>query len=609
MRTLLIAAALASVATVAQAGPSPAVPRQLDDAQVAGYRAVFAAIRAQKWLDAKLTLATMPTGPLHALARAELLTAKGSPKADPAELAAALAEGPELPQAEQIARMAENRGATGLAALPGVQRLVWTDGAPVRRTRAKSTAGNDAAAIDLAARMQPLIKDDRGEEAEALLDAKASSLSADCLTEWRQRVAFMYYVAGNDPAARRMASLAATGDGDWALHARWTVGLSAWRQQDYAAANAAFADVATRSSDTELRAAALYWTARTDMAAGHPERIEARLKNAAQLDETFYGLLARQTLGIRDPKSATDGPGAAAWQQLAQRPNIRVAAALSEIGEDELADAVIRRQARIGNPAEFAALSNFAGDLGLPGTQLWLTNNVPQGGRPAVAARYPAPTWVPDGGWRVDKSLVFAHTLQESRFRTGVVSPAGAYGLMQIMPASATDFTRATGIMLDKASLTRPSVNMAVGQDKLQRLRDTTATGGLLPKVIAAYNAGPVPVGAWNAESRDGGDPLLYIESIPFWETRGYVATVLRNYWMYERNGGKASPSRAALAQGLWPKFPGMAGAPAVRLQTAIAPARLRPLPPPPLTVDPAVLAAPTVTASVASSSVILGSN
>ena len=85
--------------------------------------------------------------------------------------------------------------------------------------------------------------------------------------------------------------------------------------------------------------------------------------------------------------------------------------------------------------------------------------------------------------------------------------------------------------------------------------------------MIAAYNAGPAPVEAWNAQARDGGDPLLYIESIPYWETRGYVTTVLRNYWMYEGQTGKvSSPSRVALAQGLWPRFPGMAGASAIRI-------------------------------------------
>ena len=60
---------------------------------------------------------------------------------------------------------------------------------------------------------------------------------------------------------------------------------------------------------------------------------------------------------------------------------------------------------------------------------------------------------------------------------------------------------------------------------------------------------------------------LLYIESIPYWETRGYVTTVLRNYWMYEGKDGRLkSPSRAALAQGMWPKFPGLPGPSAVRL-------------------------------------------
>jgi soluble lytic murein transglycosylase len=63
------------------------------------------------------------------------------------------------------------------------------------------------------------------------------------------------------------------------------------------------------------------------------------------------------------------------------------------------------------------------------------------------------------------------------------------------------------------------------------------------------------------------GDPLLYIESLPYWETRGYVPIVLRNYWIYEEEAGKPGPSRAALAQGMWPRFPGMAGANAVRLR------------------------------------------
>jgi hypothetical protein len=73
---------------------------------------------------------------------------------------------------------------------------------------------------------------------------------------------------------------------------------------------------------------------------------------------------------------------------------------------------------------------------------------------------------------------------------------------------------------------------------------------------MAAYNAGLSPVTRWNSEIRDMGDPLLYMESIPYWETRGYVAIVMRNYWMYQRIAGSASTSRLSLAQGQWPEFP-----------------------------------------------------
>jgi hypothetical protein len=58
---------------------------------------------------------------------------------------------------------------------------------------------------------------------------------------------------------------------------------------------------------------------------------------------------------------------------------------------------------------------------------------------------------------------------------------------------------------------------------------------------------------------------LLYIESIPYWETRGYVPIVLRNYWIYDQERGKSTSSRESLAQGLWPRFPGLPGPSALR--------------------------------------------
>jgi len=149
---------------------------------------------------------------------------------------------------------------------------------------------------------------------------------------------------------------------------------------------------------------------------------------------------------------------------------------------------------------------------------------------------------------------------------------------MQIMPAAAREHAGALGLAGNAADLARPDVNLALGQLHLQALRDCSATGGLLLKVIAAYNAGPLPIAHWNSQIRADGDPLLWMESVPYWETRGYVATVMRNYWMYEGQAGGPSDSRMALAEGLWPGFPGLAGGKAVRVAAnnlAVPPARL----------------------------------
>ncbi len=540
------------------------IPAQLEPAQREGYAAVFQAIRDERWTDAQIGLDAMKPGPLHTIARAQLYTAKGSPKVEAEQLVALLNEAPELPQAEQLARMAKARGAVDLPPLPATRPLIWQDGAP-RRTRAKATK-SDQVAADLAVAMQPFVKADDGAGAQALLD-QTEGLTPEALTEWQQKVAWIYFLQGDHANARAMAQKAANGTGEWALQGRWTDALTAWRQRDCASAETGFEGVAARATDVDLRAAALYWASRADMVCGQPQKIEARLKSAAQFGESFYGQLARQALGVKQKPAPAMQLVASDWAALDRRPNVRVAAALVEVGETTLADAVVRQQARIGDPAEFAGLVRVAQSLDLPATSIWLAHNCPSGVSATVEARYPTPNWAPDSGWRVDKALVYAHTLEESGFRNKVVSPAGAYGLMQIMPAAATDFARERGTILDKDALTKPSVNMDIGQRHLERLRDMGLTGGLLPKVIAAYNAGPKPVGEWNAIVRDGGDPLLYIESIPYWETRGYVTTVLRNYWMYEGQSGKArSASRSALAQGRWPRFPGLPGAAAVRI-------------------------------------------
>jgi soluble lytic murein transglycosylase len=556
---LALTPVLANSAMAAGDPPSSAmmsrgIPAQLDSTQREGYRAVFKAIREQHWVDAQIQLTTMKPGPLHSIAQAELYLAKGSPKVDNDPLLAVLANAPELPEAPAIARILASRGVV-TPGLPTPQKLIWANGAS---TRGRAKANKlDLATADLALKMQPYIKGDMGPEAQALLEA-TPNLTPEAQTEWQQRVAWIYFLQGDDNNARAMAYKARVGAGDWAVQGEWVGGLAAWRQGDCTAAGQAFVKVAARASDVELRAAGLYWAARADMKCDKPQLVEARLKNAAQLDETFYGMLARQQLGIKEQPRVSDELMLADWDKLQNRPNVRVAAALVEIGETDLAGNVLKQQAKIGPTVEYASLVRLTETLDLPETLMWLGNNCPQGAKPPTIARFPAPKWTPDGGWKIDKALVYAHALQESRFKRNVISPAGAYGLMQIMPAAAIDYARERGITVDRGALAMPSVNMAVGQRTLERLATQSFASGSLIKVMAAYNAGPVPVTEWNAIVKDGGDPLLYIESIPYWETRGYVTTVMRNYWMYEAKDGRLkSPSREALAQGKWPKFPG----------------------------------------------------
>jgi len=198
---------------------------------------------------------------------------------------------------------------------------------------------------------------------------------------------------------------------------------------------------------------------------------------------------------------------------------------------------------------------------------MWLAHNGPSGSRFGPRERYPTPSWRPARGWRVDSALAFAHALQESNFRPDALSPAGARGLMQVMPGTSRWMSRVSGHTegLNPTRLFDPATNIEYGQAFLEYLRDYSGTGGLLPKVIASYNAGPAPIAAWNTRF-DQSDPLLYIETIPYWETRGYVPIVLRNYWIYEGATGTRSSSRRALTQGMWPRFPGMSGATAVRI-------------------------------------------
>ena len=542
-----------------------AVPKLLTQDERSFYTQIFNAIDRNDWKQVETLFASKPEGPLHAVARAQFFAAAGSPKADGAALATLLGQAPELPWADQLGRLAMKRGVTTLPVLPGAQEFSSLPRLPARSRPRSAADGTMPDGIALA--INDKIKYDDPDNARLLLDGIDATLSPAARAEWRQKVGWSYFIEGRDADARKIALSAAEGSGAWAAEGLWTAGLAAWRSGDNADAAQSFEQAAGLAENSELTAAAWFWASRAHLRAHEPHKVAPALRNAARQRDSLYGMIAAEALGLRAPQTQVSADFSSDdWQGLRNLPNVRAAVALAEIGEDSLADEVLRYQARIGDPSHYAPLSRLAREIGLPGTQLWMAYNAPVGARADESARFPAPKWIPANGWQVDPALIFAHTLQESVFRPTVVSPAGARGLMQIMPAAARDHASELGVSGNASDLSRPTVNLAFGQAHLRTLSQSSATGGLLPKVIAAYNAGPQPVERWNTQIRDNGDPLLWMESIPYWETRGYVATVLRNYWMYEKQAGGPSESRLGLVQGMWPRFPGLSGAGSVRM-------------------------------------------
>ena len=541
------------------------VPQILSERDQEYYREIFTAIAREDWKKVDDLIDDREPGLLHQMALAEYYTHANSPVVSAEQIAAWFEMGSDLPQAEQMARLGIKRGVSYIPDLPQAQQLSRQ---PYASKRVRPRSVNDGTMPEeIAKEILDHIVNDDPDGARLLLDGIDSLLSPEARAEWRQRIAWSYYIENRDTAALAIARTVQEGSGAWVAEGEWVVGLAAWRLGDCDEAARGFANAARASTNGELTAAAHFWAGRALTRCRKPGEATAHLRAAARFDESLYGMLAMEQLG-QDVPAAHSGADfePADWQALRDENNVRVAIALIEIGRGDLADEVLRHQARIGDQREYPALSRLARELGLPQAQLWMAHNAPRGTEPVAALRYPTARWKPTSGWQVDPALAFAHALQESNFQTNAVSPANARGLMQITPITVRQHADRLEMSASYVNLNDPEVNLAFGQRNLEMLRDSSATQGLLPKIMAAYNAGLNPVTRWNNEVRDQGDPLLYMESIPYWETRGYVAIVMRNYWMYERQSGAPSASREALAQGMWPAFPESRGPSAIRL-------------------------------------------
>lgn len=149
-------------------------------------------------------------------------------------------------------------------------------------------------------------------------------------------------------------------------------------------------------------------------------------------------------------------------------------------------------------------------------------------------ALYPFPYLEQIENWSQERQLnpllVTALIRQESRFTPDIKSSAGAVGLMQVMPDTATWIAK--NIKLKEYQLDKPEDNIKLGTWYLDYTHEEYANNSML--AVASYNAGPGAVGDWVAK-KGVGDPDQFVESIPYSETRGYVKSVFENYWNYLR--------------------------------------------------------------------------
>ncbi|TCZ61293.1 lytic transglycosylase domain-containing protein [Roseicella aquatilis] len=426
----------------------------------------------------------------------------------------------------------EERGPASLQ----VTRQAWLD----RAVRDRALEGNASAGLSLIAR------------AKGVSPAYAGMLRADLATG--------LFRAGKDAEALRIAGEAARA-GEPSGQATFAAGLAAWGFGEYEAALPYFERSARNGQAAPaLRAAAAFWTARAAVRARRPQLYVSWMMQAAQEPRTFYGLVARRALGL---------PAGFAWEgELAGEAEAAAVAetaggwralALLQVGQPARAEAELRQlwgQAK-RNPALVRAMLAVAGQAGLTGltTQLAAASQA-EDGRPRDFARYPVPKLMPLGGFRVDPALLYGLVLQESRFDAGAVSPAGARGLTQMMPATASYLVRDGGMPGGGAArLHEPAYALELGQRYLHHLARHDGIENNLIRVLAAYNAGPGNLLKWLPAHGHRDDPFLFVEAIPFDETRHYVKQVLTNSWIYASRFGLPAPSLDQLAAGSFPKF------------------------------------------------------
>jgi soluble lytic murein transglycosylase len=299
----------------------------------------------------------------------------------------------------------------------------------------------------------------------------------------------------------------------------------------------------------QTRSKGFFWAGHAASLGGDPTAATRYYEMAAAYPEYFYGMLALERLGRTVPTFATTPPVQPAPEQRAAFQSSPLAQALNVLASSGHSWQTKRKfyMAAANNAqseAEMALVGEAARDLHLPELAVVVGRVAPEKGfNGFTGIGFPTLQTPSEADW----TMVHAIARQESEFDDYRISHAGAQGLMQLMPGTAREQAGKFGIAYMSASLMQDSqYNIRLGNGYFRRMMSTY---GSYPLAVAAYNAGPGNVNKW---LRQNGDPrtgaiswLDWIERIPIFETRNYVARVLENAAVYEA----LHPDRAALGR------------------------------------------------------------
>ncbi|HEU0163217.1 MAG TPA: lytic transglycosylase domain-containing protein [Rhizomicrobium sp.] len=383
------------------------------------------------------------------------------------------------------------------------------------------------------------------DQARALMDGARAALPPVDVAILTHRIAASYRAESRDADAY---ALAITVSDPAVPQLLWDAGFAAYRMGHWPEAIRLLEKLAeTPTAQNNLRAQGALWAARAHMQAGDPHKVVTLLDFAAGKQPSFYGILAERILGMDTQTGFADAIlNQGDFNDLMAVPAARRAVALWQIGESEFVGPELNRAFVNNNERLDPAMAALARGIGVPNVELRAAEKSAARGI-VLTSLFPVPPYSPDGGYRIDSSLVLAFARIESRFQVSATSPVGARGLMQIMPGTA----RHLGVNPD--SLSNPSASLAAGQRYIEMLLNQL--DGSLLELGGAYNAGPGAVSRWRSTKAGGDDPLLFVESIPVAETRSYVKRLMLYHWHYRRRFGQEARSLEEAARGQWPVY------------------------------------------------------